>query len=186
MSFRALLSTCTFSLCTPNISYNRPWQKLLDNYLAALQLSNHEWYHAAFFRMLDSEFLEERAGTGKRRCVLQHEFTSEGRPVWDRQFVYGLQDHELGYTPKDMERNLNNIKTKSDVIQNFRKLKGCGRFYTQHAQIILFQGGSVRIMQEMRIEDDGAMSIGEGGCRLLHLLASEFLNIEGFCPFAAC
>ena len=57
---------------------------------------------------------------------------------------------------------------------------GAGRFYAQHAQIIMFGGGTVAAMHKMRIHDDGAISIGDGACRMLYLLAGAEIAIPGF------
>jgi hypothetical protein len=75
---------------------------------------------------------------------------------------------------QDIQRNLSEIGNKSTLIANFKKIDGVSAFYSQHAQIILFKGGSVRTMKHMQISDDGTMCIGKGGT--IMLLASGHLT----------
>ena len=48
---------------------------------------------------------------------------------------------------RNVERNLNNVRTKSDVISELRKIEGVSRFFAQHA--VGRQNGATR--QRLRV-----------------------------------
>ena len=167
MTFTSPMTTCKIALCTPKAKYNKPWDELRCLYESFLLKDSARWYHAVYFRMLSSEFMGEFVGSDSRLVNLQRTFEDQGRAVFDRRFVYGKSDHPLGYVPAEVEHSLSQIRTKSELIKHLKLVPHVGRFYAQHAQIILFKGGSSQVMQRMDIEDDGAICVGDGGTRVL-------------------
>ena len=89
-------------------------------------------------------------------------------PLFGRRFVYGKSDLDpegnpkLKYAPKDIKQSLDDCKTKSDVIKELAKVSGASRFYIQHGLILMTRGGSNYTLRDMRIVDDGAISLGKG------------------------
>ena len=101
-----------------------------------------------------------------------------GKPVWDKQFVYGNVLNSTGVTPTYMieaekEASMKILhRTKVSIAKDMRKRKGAGCFYTQHALLLLSDGGCAKTLLGRTVTGvHAAPCLGDGAHRLLGLLA---------------
>ena len=101
-----------------------------------------------------------------------------GKPVWDKQFVWGNVQESTGVAPTYMietERKASMAikhRSKTSITKDMRKRKGAGCFYTQHALLLLSDGGSAEKLRSRTITGvQAAPCLGDGAQRLLGLLA---------------
>ena len=117
----------------------------------------------------------------KRRTEIVKCLKAQGAEIWDTQFVWGsvaeARGQAVGYA-KNLGRAIQG-REKHSVQATMQSMPGCGRFYTQHATLLLTCGGLVSRGQKMGLSNlHDTVVIGDGGHRLLRLLTEEHLGFS--------
>lgn len=129
----------------------------------------------------DALKLALEAGGPDRLADLVRACRSKKVEFWNKRFVYGaaqenmvannVTDGLLGYGVGSVPLQ---GRSKMEVHDSFMKLKGVGRFYSQHGMMLLCRGGLSSNLSSRKVTGvQDSVVVGDGACRIIGLLKSE-------------
>lgn len=147
-----------------------------------LEKKAEHWWWMPYAAAMGQPALEECLNGNKERLSdVVRELRKEGEPFRSQRFVYGksvesqvVQDRVDGLLHQAALDIPVKGQTKTQIAAEFEKLRGTGRFYSQHGLIMMSRGGQAAVFAPMRVQEvQTTVVLVDGALRILGLLRSE-------------